>query len=129
MRRNGWTLWVLALAGLTAFGCASIKSGQDRTRIGVPESAVLIGGGNLVEFRPPVEGIFILADSTSGKMLMSKTVAAGELVEVNAEKQIVTTSGLSLADTRLLAYFVPLKALRLDTAPPAVAGEQVTGGE
>lgn len=108
-------------AGMFLAGCTTTQSSG---RLDLPGNAKLVGGGLLIEWTAPVKGTAILAETTSGKIVETRSLEEGDTFSfepMKADNMTLLNSmfgdidnkgsdGLSRfpADARFALYFAPL---------------------
>ena len=103
MRRNSAACVALVGMALLLAGCAT-QWGN-----GLPPDKWMIGGGPAIEWVPAERGTAIIADKTSGKIIMTKYLIAGGKLDfsIRDAKDFEEVMGVPLKDARIVAYFIP----------------------
>jgi hypothetical protein len=93
--------------GLVVTGCATVHQGP------LPPGAQLVGGGLDIEWTSNIEGTAILFEKTTGKVVTTQSLAAGDafdfdVTEPEEAEVLKTLFGRELApNLHFLLYFVP----------------------
>ncbi len=96
-------------AALTLAGCASRdRSALDR----MPGERRLVGGGLMIEWKAPEPGTVYLVEQQTGKIVETRTLAAGEVytfsvTSITQAEEFEDLLGINFSKTRFLLYFEP----------------------
>jgi len=112
-RKDGFRVVELGRAAAMLFviftivGCASNSNlGRD----GLPSKKYLVGGGFSINWIAPQAGIAYLVEETTGKILMTKSLQADEVFDIelpSAPEEAKEFLGIEMADVKLSLYFIP----------------------
>lgn len=115
MTRNFAQLAGVSLIALCASGCAM----QPQTPLGadgVPHERYLVGGGIQIEFIAPEPGTAYVVEQTHQKLLVTKSLRAGEAYSFEwaqaagspeGLQKLKDATGIDFAKSRFGLYFVP----------------------
>lgn len=99
-------------AALTLAGCAERdRSALDR----MPGERRLVGGGLMIEWKAPEPGTVYLVEKQTGKIVETRTLAAGEaytfsVTSITQAEEFEDLLGINFSKTRFLLYFEPAKS-------------------
>ena len=95
-------------------GCSSLSTSSECpfTKNGIPHSRYLVGGGFSIEYIAPANGTAYWVEETTGKILQTKSLNAGDKAEFSGSDpdSVKQALGIDFKDTKFTLYFVPIEA-------------------
>ena len=100
---QGFIVWGLILA---MAGCAATH--PNFTRRSVPIKSFLVGGGFMIQYIAPAEGIAYWVEETSQKILETQSMRLGDKAEFDGEPEdLADALGIPKEKVKLTLYFIP----------------------
>ena len=105
---------LLCLLTTFAWGCAhGPDPARDLVRVGDNPNNYLVGGGIVIEYRAPTAGTAVLLDRTSRRLLLTRSLEPGQVLEASVYEDPAEAEellGLPLHEADLRLYFFPAAA-------------------
>ena len=101
---------LVAVALMIIAGCQSTTIDEHEAGTWLPDEHYIVGGGFEIDYTAPDHGTIILANQTTGQLLVTQSVEAGERygIEIDpTEDGIEQMLGGDPSEVRIMLYFIP----------------------